>query len=380
MPVYATPAGNPNNCPDPGLPGINEAPEVITPLSPTCFNQHIIIPKTPRDSGTGRAILTRTHAYSIPGAQRACIEHVMRDVNGNPVNIATCLGIETSSSSLSSNSSQSQSQSSSSSQSQSSQSSQSSEAPCSGHAVRFRLGEYLTCGGTEFEVTVVDAAQGVVKVCFEPEDLNCPGIFFGEFAIVELSEDPASDNCRETVIFSNHVYVIIGTNLWQQRVCGPCAAGPLSIAEVRMHLRDSGPEESYLLDNVAFSDEEIIHAMTLPVQYWNEIPPPIGVYYNTGSFPYRYHWLMATSGYLFLTVAEQQRRNNLQYAAGGVQVNDQAKEPNYETAAKRRIDEFKDFVRRMKASINLEMGYGGVGSPYRGGAGYGQPYRSWRHY
>lgn len=365
MPVYATPAGNPDNCPDPGLPGTKEAPDVITPLSPTCFNQHIIVPKTPKDAATGRPVLTRTHAYSISGAKRACIEHVMRDVNGSPVNIAACLGLETSDSS--------------SSQSQSS-SSQSSEAPCSGHALRFRLGEYLTCGGTEYEATVVDATQGVVKVCFEPEDTNCPGIFFGEFAIVALSDDPDSDDCLETVIFSNHVYVIIGTNLWQQRVCGPCAAGPLSIPEVRMHLRDSGPAESYLLDNVAFSDEEIIHAMTLPVQYWNEIPPPIGVYYNTGNFPYRYHWLMATTGYLFLTVAEQQRRNNLQYAAGGVQVNDQAKEPNYETAAQRRIQEFKDFVRRTKASINLEMGYGGVGSTYRGAAGSGQPYRPWYHY
>ena len=126
--------------------------------------------------------------------------------------------------------------------------------------------------------------------------------------------------------------------------------------------------------------------MALPVQYWNEIPPPIGTH-TTASFPYRYHWLMATAGYLFLAAAEQHRRNNLSYSASGVQVNDQDKEPNFEQAAHRRIQEYKEFVRRKKAEINLECAWGGLGSTYSysassNGNGFrgSQPYRTWYNY
>jgi hypothetical protein len=259
------------------------------------------------------------------------------------------------------------------------------EEECSGHKMVFQLGEYLTCGGVEFPVEVIAAENGHVRVCLTEEATSCPGIYYGAFGLAELTPDPNNpEECCETICFSNHAYVIIGQAIWSKRMCCATPMGPPSIAEVRMHLRDSGSGESYLLDNVAYSDEEIIHAMSLPVQYWNEIPPPIGTH-TTANFPYRYHWLMATAGYLFLAAAEQQRRNNLTYSAGGVQVDDQNKEPNYEQAAHRRIEEYKDFVRRKKASINLENAYGGVGSTYNGFQGTNgfrgsQPYRTWYNY
>ncbi len=344
MPVTATPtAVQTGGCTDqPVLPGANNP----APLPVSCRGQNIIVARTPTESTKGVAILTRTFTIEIPGQQKATIEYVMRDRNGAVVDLSDCLCQPDGSSSISL--------------------SDSSEAcPCP-YKIVFRLAEYLSGGGCKFDARIVDAANGKVAVDLKPEDTTHPGVYFGEFALEEcdadLSDNPTGDT---TVVFSNKIYVIIGRNLWNNRMNCHAPAGPPSISEVRLHLRDTSPEESFLLDNVAFGDEEIALATYLPVQYWNEIPPPIGIH-TTISFPYRYHWLMAIAGYLFLTVAEQQRRNNIAYSAGGVQINDQNREPNYEQAAKTRLDEWKEFVKRKKAEINLSNAFGFVGSQYGG--------------
>ena len=344
MAVTATPtAAQTGGCTDaPVLPGSRPR----DPLPVSCRNQHILIPRVPTESATGTPILTRTFAVEIPGQQKATIEYVMRDRNGAPVDLRACLCLADDSS-----------------ESFSELSSESSECACP-YKLVFRLAEYLSGGGCQYPARLVDGETSKVAVDLLPENTEQPGVYFGEFALVEcdmdLSDNPTGDT---TVVFSNKMYVIIGRNLWNNRMSCVSPVGPPSIAEIRLHLRDTDASESYLLDNVAFSDEEIALAMYLPVQYWNEIPPPIGMH-TTASFPYRYHWLMAIAGYLFLTMAEQQRRNNLAYSAGGVQVNDQNKEPSYEQAAKRRLDEYKEFVRRKKAEINLSNAFGFVGSQY----------------
>ena len=342
MPVTGTTAGNPGGCTDsPSLPGAKNptAPPV------TCVNQHVIVPRVPTEPSTGVPVLSRTHAYEIRGEQKATIRHTMRDVNGNAVDLSNCL-CDDDGGSLSATSSLS-----------------AGDCTCP-YDIVFRLSEYLSGGGKQYTAEITDAANGVVEVTLLPEDTCRPGIYFGEFALVECDED-LSDNPTgdTTVLFSNQMYVHIGRNLWNNGLNYTGPNGPPSIAEIRLHLRDSDPAESFLLDNLAFSDEEIIAATHLPVQYWNEIPPPVGVY-NTATFPFRYHWLMAIAGYLFLTAAEQMRRNNLRYSASGVNIDDQDKEPNYEAAAQRRIMEFKDFVRRKKVEINVSNAYRGVSSPY----------------
>lgn len=354
MPVVATPtAVQTGGCTDqPYLPGANNP----NPLPVSCRNQRIIVPRTPTEPSTGTPILTRTFAIEIKGQQAATIDYVMRDRQGIPVNLQECLCAGSDSSLSISQSAISESG-----------SSESESCGCDYRMV-FRLCEYLSGGhGQQFPVSLVNNGQaGEVRVNLTPKDTHRPGVYFGEFAMIECKnplEDPVTDDT--IVVFSNKIYVIIGRNLWNNRMNGMAPAGPPSISEIRMHLRDTDPSESYLLDNVAFSDEEIAQCIYMPVQYWNEIPPPIGIH-NTNTFPYRYHWLMAIAGYLFLMVAEQQRRNNLTYSAGGVQVNDQNREPNYEKAAQTRLQEFKDFVTRKKSEINLENAYGFVGSQYVG--------------
>jgi hypothetical protein len=202
--------------------------------------------------------------------------------------------------------------------------------------------------------TVVDAATGQVSVDLTPAATRHPGIFYGEFSIAE------NVDTNEKLFFSNTFLIAIN-----RTALGDSMQGPPSIAEIRLHLRDSSPSESLLLDNLMFDDAEIALAIARPVQYWNETPPPLNQHYTTSSFPFRYHWLEGICANLFFMVAEQYRRNQLAYQAGGLSVDDQNKEASYERAGQVRWQAFREWVRATKATLNLEGCYGQVTSNYK---------------
>lgn len=134
-------------------------------------------------------------------------------------------------------------------------------------------------------------------------------------------------------------------------------AGPLTVYEVRMAIRDTCPEANFLIDSVEFTDIEIHYAITRPIDYWNEVPPPIRKFtYQT--FPFRYHWTEAVIGELLIMAATWLRRNDLDYSAGGVSVADTKKWPDYMRMGQERLTAWKKFVHDKKIEINIEGGYG----------------------
>lgn len=325
MPITATPTvGAPTTCCQP--------PALTTPvLTPFPWEGQNVL-AAPTATVHGRPLLAKMQTYRITGGQEAVLERQLIDRQGNPIDLVGLGG-------------------------------GSASAPVAPYAERytlkFRLREYLALGQAtaaiaEFPVEIVDATQGLVQVSLPATATRRPGVYFGEIAVC----GPELDGV-EPVLFSNSFYVLVEMGLWaDQRL-----KGPPTIMEVRLHLRDTDPEESFLLDNIAFQDTEIALAIARPVQYWNEVPPPIQTY-TTQTFPFRYHWLEGICGQLFLIVAEQHRRNNLQYSAAGVAINDYDKEPNYEQAAMRRWQAFQQFVRHKKAQLNMEGGFGIIGGPY----------------
>jgi hypothetical protein len=232
--------------------------------------------------------------------------------------------------------------------------------------IKLRVRDSLSVGvcrpvHVEFTATVEDAANGWVSVDLPTTLTRQPGIYIGEFAAV--ATDTSNPNRPvDAVLFSNVFYLNIERGAWSKQR----AKGPPTLAEVRLHLRDSAGVESYLLDTVRWDDAEIAMAAERAVAYWNEVPPPIRTY-STRNFPFWFHWLDAIAGYLFLMAAEQYRANNLQYSAAGISVNDQDKEMPYEGAAKRRLDDWKRFVRDKKVQLNLDQCWGGLSSPYSRG-------------
>jgi hypothetical protein len=138
--------------------------------------------------------------------------------------------------------------------------------------------------------------------------------------------------------------------------------GPLLIPEVRLALLDvdnqnDGAPFSSLLDDTEFTDVDIIFAQRRVVQKWNETPPPVSLY-TTNNFPYRYHWLEATTGHLLLMSASRYRRNRLAYQAGGVAIDDQSKADEYERAGQIKLQQFDEWMRNEKYRINMDRCWG----------------------
>lgn len=338
MPVDATPVDS-TGC----VTQLPQFPGAPTPrlLAVSCSNRNVFTTQNSEESVSGAVVLSRVKSVRLPANQLAVLQHTMHTEQGAPVNVSDCLCLNEDSSIADS----------------------SSAAACV-YAIKFTLQEALafelTCPIIDATATVVDGDKGLVQIQLTPEQLRYPGVYMGQFSLIQLAE---TETDYDTVILSNMFYVIVGRNM--SRIDGSSQlTGPPTVAEVRLFLRDSSPAESFLLDAVKFADEEIAYAIQLPIMYWNEIPPPLSPLYTTANFPYRYHWLVAITGYLFMMAAEQHRANNLQYTAGGTAVNDQNKEMPYEAAADRRIAEWKSFVMRKKASINYDLGWGTLTSGY----------------
>lgn len=346
MPVDATPVDG-ASC----VTQLPQYPGVASPrlLAVTCENRNVFTTQTSAEAGSGVPLIARIKSVRIPSNQRSVIQHVMHTEQGVPVDLSDCLCQADSSVSASVSSE--------------------SAADCA-YAVRFTMQETMAfetvCPIVNITASIVSETTGTVKVTLEPEQVNYPGVYIGQFSLVQVAD---AEDEPDITILSNMFYVVIGRNL--TRLIGSAnMSGPPTIPEVRLFLRDTSPEESYLLESVRFTDEEIAYAIQLPVMYWNEVPPPLSPAYTTANFPYRYHWLIAITGYLFMIAAEQNRANNLQYSAGGTAVNDQNKEMPYEAAADRRLTEWRAFVQAKKVSLNVALGFGNLGSGYAGYGGY----------
>jgi len=319
MPIIASPAAEPSTpCCDKPLTEV-----VPTPVS--CADLAVVTPGIALQHR--QQVLGRMQAVRVRAGQNAAIEWTLRAADGSPVDLSAC-GFTDSSDSVA-------------------------EPPLVKQLV-LRLREAVTRSKcfVERAGTVVDAETGKVSFQLLAVDVKYAGVYLGEAALVSVEGND------QQVIHSNVFYLHVERGLHAAK-----PHGPPSIAEIRLHLRDSAPGENMLLDAYKWDDAEIAAAITRPVDYWNEVPPDIGRF-TTASFPFRFHWLEAICGNLFLFAAEYFRANQLDYQAGGVTVNDMNKERNYEAAAERRLLEWRTFVRAKKAAINLEGAYGGIGSQY----------------
>jgi hypothetical protein len=192
-------------------------------------------------------------------------------------------------------------------------------------------GQYLGTGLFEFAPTVANTSRA--------------GIFLGTILIF--------DNTGE-IRFSKNCYVEIEWNTTDTGTQNQ----PLSVADLRLSIRDNCPENNYLLDDYEFSDKELLHCIRKPVDMWNETVPPVGTY-NYADFPFRHNWTEAAIGYLLKLAAHRYRRNSLTYDAGGVKVADQEKFQQYDAAGTERIQEYKQWMRDTKMAMNIEGGFGG---------------------
>ncbi len=291
-----------------------------------CYDQINVRPKVTRVDGVESP--ARTPSVSVNQGQEAIISWTMRNQDGDPVDLTVC-GFESDTSSSSSSSS--------------------SSSDSTGKIV-VRILEVLAASSTpsvEITARVIAAGAGIVEARLTSAVVAQAGIYRLEWGA--LDRDGA-------LIFSNQGYLVVNRGQF-----GACRQeGPPTIPEIRLHMRDSGAEDNYLLDTVEFDLAELAACIERPVLLWNNTMEFVGCRHTTQSFPYRSQWLDAVVGYLYLLAAQNYRRNNQQYNAGGTAMNDKAKAPEYENKGRELIAEYKNFVKVRKGQINMESAFGGT--------------------
>jgi len=201
--------------------------------------------------------------------------------------------------------------------------------------------------------TVEDAANGKVTCAVTPSQTDSiPGILVAQLLVY------AADG--ETLLHATPYWFSVNASL--DSVYSHCS--PITIPEVRLILRDQCGEQNLLLQDFEFDDSQILACMRHPVDEFNEKYQP-KTRYTMRTFPWRFHWLRATAGYLLEIAAHGYARDHLPYSAGGVSVDDKNKTETYMRIAKTLIAEWREFVRSQKIELNIEGGYGRMGSSYR---------------
>lgn len=228
-----------------------------------------------------------------------------------------------------------------------------------GPHARFKIRENMSLGSTqtlpiinEFPAYVTEPAIGQVQINLTAEMTAQPGIYFGEIGIFD-----GQDNLN----FSNVFWV----NIERGQFAGALdVTGPPSVAEIRLHLRDSGAPEHLLLKDVIFDEAEIALAISRPIMQFNEISPRLDFLYNTQNFPWRYHWLEGIAAGLYGMLADWYRQNQLPYNAGGLSLDDMRKADDYDRAAALRSQRWETWMRMKKLELNIDGGYLHMSSPY----------------
>ena len=275
-----------------------------------------------------------TQVIRLSQGQKKVVDITMRDENGNALDIYELLsnlesGVNTE---LSSSSASGEDQT----------------------GVKLAASHTYSSTGVEFEIegTIVDADAGQVRFNLDPAHTATPGALVASVGVFH----------KTTLLFQQPIYLEFMPNNFTLSTCGP-----LTVPEVRMDIMDMCPDANYLIDELEFTDAEIIHAMRTTIDIFNEMPPRV-VTYTPETFPFRGAWLGATSGYLLKMIANRYRRNTLRYSAGGITIADQERADAYQKEADKALDMYREWCQQIQVQTNISMGYGSIApSPYRRG-------------
>jgi hypothetical protein len=185
--------------------------------------------------------------------------------------------------------------------------------------------------------------------------LAMPGISFMDFGAFDVAGN---------LVFTDQGYLIVNRSRW-----GATSSdmGPPSIAEIRLHIRDSDPTDALWRGVIEFDAAEMAACIERPIRYFNEALPPLStVKYNTANFPFRHNWLNGIVACLYEMAEISYMRVHLPYQAGGLSVDDKNKFREYGAKAREKWEDFKQWTAAMKRSMNAQNAIQSSFSPYSG--------------
>jgi len=222
----------------------------------------------------------------------------------------------------------------------------------SGNVVTLTTSETLAGYPVDMLITCTwtTPSTGLINVPVPHDEEQTPGIWIGEFTVYE-------DSTQAKALRRFRCYVEIQPSL--AKLGQAQVNAPLSIAEIRMAMRDRCAEDNFLLDSMEFSDSEIAFCIRRPVDWWNETAQRLRIAtYTYTTFPYRYHWLDATVGELLKIGSYNLNRNRITLNAGGINTDDKERGKLYLELSDKLIKEYHSWGTAQMKGLNLQ-GWGG---------------------
>lgn len=205
------------------------------------------------------------------------------------------------------------------------------------------------------EGTIVDHENGKVLFHLTEKNTKNVGVFIAEVMLYR----------GDLLLKRWPLYICIEPSLASSLGNSRRTRGGLTLPEIRLCLRDINKDYSEVLDEVEFKDAEILMAIQMPVDCWNDsLPYEPALVYNYTNFPYRHEWMRATCGFLLEMAAHWYRRNDIPLQAGGMTVQDRAKHQTYEPKSQELLEHYRAWARQRKVAESMRFGWSNVGSTW----------------
>lgn len=296
------------------------------PSSVDCSEQIIIRPRVTRVEN--QPILAKVPSLITSQGVTPVLEMVLRDPEGRPINLTNC-GFN---------------------------SSNSSSSAASSPRVVGKLREAINLSpldpAIDLDAAVWDADSGTIRCRLPAAATELNGISRGQWAMLD------SDN---SVLFTSTFFLVVDRGEFGISVNNRGVPSP---SDIRVFLRDSSPEDNYLLSELEFDLTEIVESSLRCIDFFNSAQPPIPQKFNTVTFPNPVILLNGIMGYLYQIAAKHYRRNHLPYSAGGMQIDDKNKANEYEQMGAQMVGEYQQWVKNKKAQFNAQNWNGVAGSGY----------------
>ena len=282
--------------------------------------------------------LSRVKAFVVDAGVTNTLEHVLRDAAGRPLDLSLYF---TGDNSLSNSGSDSE------------------------PAAVLRAKEAIARGSCseenpfwEIPATVVEPASGLLRAALPRSLTDVPGIYLLGWGVVQGPNDATRQTlANETAILS------VERSLFSPVEIVLNGLGPTTLRELRATIRDTSAGENLRLDEVEYSDDEIMQAICRPIEFFNEIPPPIAPF-TTRNCPFRETWRIGALSLLYRAAAAWYRRNKQKVVAAGIAQDDLNRDQEYGQEADRLWKEYNQLIRAKKLEINMGLAAGAIGSAF----------------
>jgi len=231
-------------------------------------------------------------------------------------------------------------------------------------SVKFKVFDAVSVGvisPTTWDGSFASAVDGTVTLPLDASLVNKPCVKTVDVAVLDVDG---------VVRVHNRFYLFVDRSAWADTMDD---LGTPSLQDIRLHLRDSGPEDNWWLDNEEFDLAEVCQAIEKCVRLWNESLPPIDQKFTTTTWPWRARMVVGVTGYLYQMAARHYQRVHLPYSAAGLQVDDKNKAREYQALGDALWQDFSQFVLGQKVMINAASAAGMSESGY----GYVQDWAGW---